>query len=356
MVSTLPQATTNNSVLRDTRLAPFAPGRSEVKELAARFRATLPYKGAEKLTDTEVMGLAVASLSLGLNPYLGEIWGLPGMGLMIGRAGWVKKLDENFTNRGITWWDQYRDILPADYERYGIPKNAKLARLCELRRRDQITAYITALTDLKKVFPELAYEQTIELVGLPPVVIGVGYIMADEIEPGQTVTKQGRNGTYQQSTGYMSWSERAEKRAFAQACKKTVSLPYSVFSAGDIIEGAVVDAEYLEPYEAPVVDDGPIIQEYRDAPVDSDKPMTPVADGEHWIKTKANRSAFWGWAKGTMSLSEADVHAALSVEHIEDFMGSKSDAMKLIQEYAAAMTAGQDGEVSGDDLFPGKAA
>ena len=75
------------------------------------------------------------------------------------------------------------------------------------------------------------------------------------------------------------------------------------------------------------------------------EPPKPVAiDGEftsadkhgsrapHWID--GAQGAFWGWAKTTMGLTEAQVYEALSVKSIHAFVGSKKDAMDLITEYA----------------------
>lgn len=351
MVATLPQASTNQSILRDTRLAPYAPGRSEVAELVERFRASLSYKGADKLTNLELQGLAVASLSLGLNPYLSEIWALPGMGLMIGRAGWVKKLDENLTANGITWWDQYLDIRPNEYEQYGIPKNAKLARLCELRRRDQIEAYITALERLRAIFPEMPSDQIIGMVGLPPVIRGVGYIMADEIEPGQSVQKTGRNGSYTQQTGYMSWGERCNKRAFAQACKQTVSLPFNVVAAGDIVDGMIVGDWSEEEKQAirrqiaeaeAMPDDAPEPTEQPDGdePAQSTQVFPFPPDKRLCDFESKDWTAFWPFMQRhtgkTSKESNALVHDALQVASAKESSATFSQCLDAVDQYMAA--------------------
>jgi hypothetical protein len=52
----------------------------------------------------------------------------------------------------------------------------------------------------------------------------------------------------------------------------------------------------------------------------------------HWIDN--SRAAFWGWAKGTMGLTETQVYEALGVEHIHDFTGDKKAAMERITAFA----------------------
>jgi hypothetical protein len=58
---------------------------------------------------------------------------------------------------------------------------------------------------------------------------------------------------------------------------------------------------------------------------------------KHWIDD--SRAAFWGWARGTMGLTETQVHEALGVEHVRDFAGDKKAAVELIKRYAVNMRA-----------------
>lgn len=59
----------------------------------------------------------------------------------------------------------------------------------------------------------------------------------------------------------------------------------------------------------------------------------------HWIDTNGSRAKFWAWAKGDMSLTEAQVYEALGVAHIHDFTGSKKEAMERIKAYADKLRA-----------------
>lgn len=225
---TLQSASTPESNLRNQDLAVFMPGRDKIAEFGSRLKSTLSYRGADKLSNHECLALAAASMAHNLNPYIGEIWAIPGKGLMIGRAGWVKKLNEMSDSRKFRWWDEYHVIREHEREQYGIPKDAKLAYVCELRRSDTLETYITLLERMNKAM-KLEYEQIMELLGRPPVIRGVGYIGAGEDLPGS-----------------MSIGERCKKRAFAQACKEIVHLPFEAVTEGDVVDGQVINGEYVE--------------------------------------------------------------------------------------------------------------
>jgi len=63
----------------------------------------------------------------------------------------------------------------------------------------------------------------------------------------------------------------------------------------------------------------------------------------HWIKDSESRRRFWAWT-GDLGLTKAEVHAALGVEHVEEFNGSKSDAVAVINAYIEAhVDEGQEG-------------
>lgn len=354
MVTTLPQATTNQSILRDVRLAPYAPGRTETKEMAERFRATLSYRGANNLKDLELLALAAASLSLGLNPYLGEIWAIPGKGLMIGRAGWVKKLDENLTARGVTWRAEYLEVREHERETLGIPKDAKLAYVCELRRSDQIAAYITELERLRAIFPDMPYDQVIAMVGHPPVVRGIGYIQATEGAPGKGEDK----------TGYMSWGERCKKRAFAQACKEVVSLPYNVFSEGDVVDGALMGNGFEDAPAQVTVINGEIVDNGSE-PIPTPEPVTePTAAPEEMQRDQEGQEpatesqtfpfppdkrlcdfdkndwqSFWPFMAKHTGLKPSQVHNtvhdALQIESAKDSTATFSQCLDAVAQYVA---------------------
>lgn len=69
--------------------------------------------------------------------------------------------------------------------------------------------------------------------------------------------------------------------------------------------------------------------------------VIPPRKEPHWFDEPGAQPKFWAFASGNkagqLGLSQADVHAALSVEHIRDFTGSKADAVALLKQYKAEM-------------------
>ena len=54
----------------------------------------------------------------------------------------------------------------------------------------------------------------------------------------------------------------------------------------------------------------------------------------HWIDGPKARKAFWAWTKGTLKLSEEQVHDALGVESVHDFQGTMNEAKAVLESYA----------------------
>lgn len=201
-----------------------APDPKEVEALVNRFSSILTYKGAEKLTQQEKIALAFNSLLYGLNPALGEIWYIHKIGIMIGRDGWVKKLTEKGQREDFRWWPQYVKLRPDEMREYEIdPEKVVIAYRCEIRRDDTIAAYTNALKAVGEAI-KLTYEQMIELLGKPPVVIGIGVIYTSE-----------------ELYGNMTKDERCKKRAFAACCRQIVDLPFAVASEGEKVNGSTAD-------------------------------------------------------------------------------------------------------------------
>ena len=67
-------------------------------------------------------------------------------------------------------------------------------------------------------------------------------------------------------------------------------------------------------------------------------PQRAKAFRPHWIEDDKTRAAFWAyWSK--QSLSQADIHTALGVEHVNEFKGTKADAIAKINAWVAAKAA-----------------
>jgi hypothetical protein len=212
------------SPYRERYLAPYSPERGVALEYADRLEKSLAYRGAANLTKAERLTLAHASLATGLNPYIGEIWAIHDYGLMVGRMGWVKKLGELGEKQSFTSWSQYSLLQHHEYPKYSVPDDAQIAFICEIRRSDWLKIYNEALQDLSKSM-KLEYDLIIELLGKPPVARGVGFI-----RKGEDFSKSA-----------MPLAERAKKRAFAQACREFVYLPFDVLAEGDMVNGQALD-------------------------------------------------------------------------------------------------------------------
>ena len=75
-----------------------------------------------------------------------------------------------------------------------------------------------------------------------------------------------------------------------------------------------------------------------DSPVErpARKQQPPAVHDEgaaNW--TQGNLGTFWGYVKGTLHLSEDEVHMALGVDSVKDYTGTKKDAMDTLKAYAA---------------------
>jgi hypothetical protein len=221
--------------IKSRSLAPFAPSRDDIQELATRFAFTLTYRSAEKLTHEERIKFATYCLALNMIPGL-DLWYIPGIGLSIGRAGWVKKLDELADREGFRWWVQYERFAVTDYERFGVdPDLAEVAVKCSLRRSDWLATYtenLKALTDSGLTWNEGLQD----VLGPPPVIVGIGVIWRYEMA--------GSGGKLKHDDR-MSLKERAENRAFKEAARKFVPIPTGIGN-GDNGVSVHVDEETID--------------------------------------------------------------------------------------------------------------
>ena len=71
---------------------------------------------------------------------------------------------------------------------------------------------------------------------------------------------------------------------------------------------------------------------------DGDKPE-PAA---HWIENDQVRKRFWAWARGDLGLTDAQVHEALKVEHVHEFLGTMGQAKEWIEAWVQAATETAD--------------
>lgn len=95
-------------------------------------------------------------------------------------------------------------------------------------------------------------------------------------------------------------------------------------------------------------------QDLEDLVQDDPEPVRPAAPGNghtqqaaepapsgHWIDEPGTLPKFWAWCKSLQGLSEQEVHAALGVQHLKDYKGSKTDAMNTLDAFSKAKAVQQ---------------
>lgn len=68
---------------------------------------------------------------------------------------------------------------------------------------------------------------------------------------------------------------------------------------------------------------------------------TTPTDGKHWIESENVRKRFWVYAN-VLTLSDADVHAALEVEHVGEYAGTMPEAKAALDAYISDRIAETD--------------
>lgn len=206
-------ATTNTS------LSPRWGSRDDVRELSTRIKTMLP--GASKLSPNEIAALGQAALIHGLDPFNGEVWVIPGRGMMIGVKGLRKKAREQVKGN---FWIDFREITNAEErERLRIPADA-LAYEARLFDTENITAYANTVEKFSKA--GAPWEWIVETIGSKPYTVGYGVHLKGE------------------STKMLP-VQAAMKRAEADAIKRRFDVPFGFevseseepSGAGFIIEG-----------------------------------------------------------------------------------------------------------------------
>ena len=90
--------------------------------------------------------------------------------------------------------------------------------------------------------------------------------------------------------------------------------------------------------------------EERDTRPEGKEPSNGDRQGPstHWISRRDVRTKFWTWIKGTLGLSEQEVHQALGVDSIYNFQGTMAEAKEILE--ARAEEKKEQGGVAQDAL------
>ena len=286
--------------------------REDVREMTTRLTAMLP--SVKELGRSGAMALAQASLAMGLNPFIGEVWAIPQRGgtfaIMVGIKGLCRKAHQQAAADGGMYSVHIRTVDADEIEGLQINKG-DIVRACDLFVSGTRATAHHALT------------------GQVPRFTGIGVY---------------RNGEKTQ----MNPLQVARKRAEAEAIKQAFDVPLSfVYGGGPDTAEIEIDAlpeRYTEHGDSLINGDAKeateaLFGEYIDAPVIVEpEPEGVESNGVHWIDKVTQdgtpiRTRFWAWAKNDLGLTEAQVYEALDVASIHDYEGSMAEAKSDIYQY-----------------------
>lgn len=213
--------------------------RDEVRELVQRLKIMAP--GGMNLTDNEALALAQYSISMSLNPLVGECWFIKdkngkALGMMPGVAGYRRKAQEQSKDKGADYWLEFDEITnPDERARLVIPEGA-LAMKCRLYETHKTKAYADSVEKLSK--SGAPWSDIKGVLGTKPYVEGISFIKPEEM-------KQLERGRLQ-----MPHVQRARKRAETHALKQAFHLPFGFDTpSGDapmLIDEYIVPGSFAE--------------------------------------------------------------------------------------------------------------
>lgn len=204
---------------QSSHLAPWG-GKDAVNAMATRLKMSMP--GARKLDNPQAMALAQIAIAHELDPFNGEVWFIPGSGVMVGIKGLRKaarrQLRKEHGGKANFWTDFVRVTSPDEYG----TEDDDLVYECRLR--DEATMDSWGNTVERFVGLGSPLDAAIGYAGPAPVTVGVGIYKKDE-------------------STRMQPNEAARKRAEANALKQRFDVDFA-FEVD--VEHDVVEADYVE--------------------------------------------------------------------------------------------------------------
>jgi len=212
----------------------------EILSLAKRIKIMVP--GGNKLSDAEAQALAQVSLVTKCNPFIGEIWYIPGRGPMIGIKGARRHGNEQVQEAGgkdAYWTANFSIATPAEVGYIGDIKD--LAAAWKVVIEDSVSTaryqkmFIETVNSLRSAGSSDPVGEAREVVGKRPQWIGYGY---------STISEQSR----------MNKQALAMKRAEADGLKRKFYIPFGAdVAAGDSAQ----EVDSRDWIEAPVSETEP---------------------------------------------------------------------------------------------------
>ena len=205
----------------------------DVYTLAKRIKIMVP--GGSKLSDSEAQALAQVSLVTQCNPFIGEIWYIPGRGPMIGIKGARRHGNEQTLKAGgkdAYWVPEMKPCSAQEVGYAGKPEDLESAWCCTIT--DSVSSglfqrmFLEAVNTLRAAGSKDPVGDAREICGRRPEWKGYGY---------STRSEQSK----------MNKQALAMKRAEADALKKKFDIPFGA----DIANGHTAqEAEAVEWIES----------------------------------------------------------------------------------------------------------
>lgn len=226
--------------------------REEISALAKRIKTMLP--GGEKLSENESLALAQVATVTKLNPFVGEVWYIPGKGPMVGIKGARRLENEETRNKNGYSWMQFDVISPED-SGAPDPKNVFRAYKCTINDVNATKAYLAVFHDalemLRGAQSKDPYMEAKEICGPRPVWEGYGFSLIGE-------------------PSRMNPDALARKRAEADALKKRIVLPFGTEVSpqdSDFIEGEITEVAKPESVAVSIPVPASSEAQIKDSPV-----------------------------------------------------------------------------------------
>jgi hypothetical protein len=205
----------------------------DIEIFAKRIKTMM--RGGEKLSINDAMSLAQVAAVTHLNPFIGEVWWIPGSGAMVGIAG-ARRLDQQETKeRGGYSWPIVTSCSPEE------------AGATEFEVKDVVASFKTEINDSAATAEyQKMFSATLE--SMRSAGVADPFSAAKEVcGPRPVWTGYGLAKKSDQSR--MSKVQLARKRSEADALKKKTVIPFGAQVAETDVSPDYVDAEAtdLEP-------------------------------------------------------------------------------------------------------------
>jgi hypothetical protein len=307
-------ATDNKSIIKSQTVDLSYGEAGDIISFAKRIKVMIP--NGNKLTDGEAQALAQVSLITQCNPFIGEVWYIPGSGPMIGIKGARRHATEQIKEAGgaSAYWSKDMKVVSGEEAGYkGDIRDLAAAYICVLTDSVSTEKFQKLFMDMVNAFREAGDPDPVgnarELLGKRPQWVGYGF---------STVSEKSR----------MNKDSLARKRAEADAIKQRFDIPFgATVAAADVAADESSDWTDAEEVNAPV----PSEQEVRtsEAIQKIERPYPPEVLREH-VQLKANEHQRNG------KLSATDKQRGLVAAVLKECFAGDKDAeiiRKMVIQY-----------------------